>query len=62
MNVVPDILPVIKPNLDLHVVARTLPREYLNDKKLLTNVVPGVFLTPRQVIQVRLRTCTLTDS
>jgi large subunit ribosomal protein L35 len=52
MNVVPDILPVIKPSLDLHVVAKSSSREYFDDKKLLTTVVPGIFLTPRQVMPI----------
>ncbi|KAF5312925.1 hypothetical protein D9619_003295 [Psilocybe cf. subviscida] len=53
MSVVPDILPVIKPSLDLHVVAKSSSREYFNDKKTLTTVVPGVFLTPRQQPKLR---------
>lgn len=57
MSVVPDILPVVKPNLDLHVIARSSSREYFDDQKLFTGVVPGVFLTPRQV-KFRIVSCT----
>ncbi|KAJ3493313.1 hypothetical protein NLJ89_g11047 [Agrocybe chaxingu] len=52
MHVVPDVLPEIHPSLDLHVVARTKPKEFLNSdsKKVQTNVEPGTFLRPKQTL------------
>ncbi|PPQ90431.1 hypothetical protein CVT25_014949 [Psilocybe cyanescens] len=50
MNVVPDVLPVLQPTVDLHVVTKTRPTEYLKFGKVQTNVVPGVFLRPKQTL------------
>ncbi|KAF8962532.1 phosphatidylethanolamine-binding protein [Flammula alnicola] len=50
MNVVPDVLPVIKPSVDLHVVVRTRPSEFIETKKVQTLVEPGVFLRPKQTL------------
>ncbi|CAA7264664.1 unnamed protein product [Cyclocybe aegerita] len=52
MHVVPDVLPEIHPSLDLHVVARTKPKEFLNSdsKKVQMNVEPGTFLRPKQTL------------
>lgn len=49
MNVVPDVLPALKPTIDLHVIARTTPKEFLNSKKVQEVVEPGVFLKSKQV-------------
>jgi len=49
MNVVPDVLPVLKPSIDLHVVARTTPKEFHKSKKVQQVVEPGVFLKSKQV-------------
>jgi len=49
MNVVPDVLPVLKPSIDLHVIARTTPKEFLNSTKVQAVVKPGVFLKSKQV-------------
>jgi len=49
MNVVPNVLPILKPSLDLHVVARTRPSEFLKTGKVQSEVEPGVFLRPKQV-------------
>jgi len=50
MGVVPDVLPEIKPTIDLHVVARTTPREFLDSKKVQMQVEPGTFLRPKQTL------------
>ncbi|KAF8168368.1 phosphatidylethanolamine-binding protein [Crassisporium funariophilum] len=50
MNVVPDVLPELNPNIDLHVVARTTPREFLESKKVRKAVEPGAFLKPKQTL------------
>ena len=49
MKVVPDVLPVIDPTIDLQVIARTLPTEFLETKKVFKAVEAGVFLRPKQV-------------
>ena len=49
MNVVPDVLSVLKPSIDLHVIARTTPKEFLNSKKVQAVVEPGIFLKSKQV-------------
>lgn len=49
MKVVPDILPDLRPTLDLHVTARTLPKEFHDTGKVSKEVEPGTFLTPGQV-------------
>lgn len=48
-NVVPDVLPVLKPSIDLHVIARITPKEFLNSKKVQGVIEPGVFLKSKQV-------------
>jgi hypothetical protein len=50
MSVVPDVLPVIKPSLDLHLIIRTRPTEFIEEKKIQTHVEPGSFVKPKQVI------------
>ncbi|KAJ7440001.1 phosphatidylethanolamine-binding protein, partial [Mycena galericulata] len=57
MHVVPDVLPVLHPSLDLHVAARLMPKHFdalmrrnrfqrrLNTFK---DVIPGNYLTPQQ--------------
>lgn len=49
MNVIPDVLPQIRPTVDLHVVARTTPGVFFDTKKVQTQVEPGTFLRPKQV-------------
>ncbi|KAJ7630358.1 hypothetical protein FB45DRAFT_832913 [Roridomyces roridus] len=57
MNVVPDVLPVLHPSIDLHVAARLMPVHFDDlmqrnrfQRRLNTfkDVVPGNYLTPRQ--------------
>ncbi|KAF8198980.1 phosphatidylethanolamine-binding protein [Pholiota molesta] len=48
MSVVPDVLPVIKPSLDLHLIVRTRPTEFIEEKKIQTHVEPGSFVKPKQ--------------
>jgi hypothetical protein len=50
MHVVPDALPEICPTIDLHVIARTTPSVFLESKKVQTQVIPGTFLRPKQVM------------
>jgi len=50
MNVVPDVLPVLKPSIDLHVIARTTPKEFHESKKVQQVVEPGIFLKSKQTI------------
>jgi len=51
MHVIPDVLPTFEPSIDLHVVARATPSEYLKSeqKRVQTQVEPGTFIRPRQV-------------
>ena len=49
MKVVPDALPEIKPTIDLQVIARTLPTEFLKTRKVFTTIEAGIFLRPKQV-------------
>ena len=49
MKVVPDALPEIRPTIDLQVIARALPTEFLKTKKVFKTVEAGVFLRPKQV-------------
>jgi large subunit ribosomal protein L35 len=51
MKVVPDALPEIKPTIDLQVVARSTPTDFLKSKKVFQGVEPGVFLRPKQTLQ-----------
>lgn len=49
MKVVPDALPEINPTIDLRVIARTIPTDFLKTAKVYSAVEPGVFLRPKQV-------------
>lgn len=49
MNVVPDVIPDLHPSFDLHVTARTTPREFHLEKRFYKDIEPGVFLLPGQV-------------
>jgi large subunit ribosomal protein L35 len=49
MKVVPDVLPEINPTIDLQVIARTLPSEFLKTRKVFKAVEAGGFLRPKQV-------------
>lgn len=49
MKVVPDALPELKPTIDLQVIARTLPADFLKTLKVFKAVEAGVFLRPKQV-------------
>lgn len=51
MKVVPDVLPEINPTIDLQVIARTLPAEFLKTKKVFKAVEPGIYLRPKQTLQ-----------
>ncbi|KAF7340205.1 hypothetical protein MVEN_01939100 [Mycena venus] len=57
MNVVPDVLPVLHPSIDLHVTARLMPEHFESLMKrnrfqrrvnTFKEVIPGNYLTPRQ--------------
>ncbi|KAJ7356629.1 phosphatidylethanolamine-binding protein, partial [Mycena albidolilacea] len=57
MKVVPDVLPVLHPSVDLHVTARLMPEHFESLMKrnrfqrrvnTFKEVVPGNYLTPRQ--------------
>ncbi|KAH9487184.1 54S ribosomal protein L35, mitochondrial [Psilocybe cubensis] len=50
MNVIPDVLPILEPTVDLHLVAKARPTEYLKIGKLQTTVVPGEFIRPKQTL------------
>ena len=52
MKVVPDALPEINPTIDLQLIARTLPADFLKTKKVFKAVEPGVYLRPKQVISI----------
>jgi large subunit ribosomal protein L35 len=49
MKVVPDALPELNPTIDLQVIARTLPADFLKTKKVFKAVEPGIYLRPKQV-------------
>ena len=49
MRVVPDVLPEIRPSLDLRVVAKARASEFFNAGKVQKEVEPGVYLLPKQV-------------
>ncbi|KIK06040.1 hypothetical protein K443DRAFT_90201 [Laccaria amethystina LaAM-08-1] len=51
MRVVPDVLPEIRPSLDLRVVTKTRPSEFLNAGKVQKEVEPGVYLLPKQTVE-----------
>ncbi|EDR02032.1 uncharacterized protein LACBIDRAFT_295521 [Laccaria bicolor S238N-H82] len=51
MGVVPDVLPEIRPSLDLRVVAKTRAAEFLNAGKVQKEVEPGVYLLPKQTLE-----------
>ncbi|KAG5352677.1 hypothetical protein C0989_001141 [Termitomyces sp. Mn162] len=46
-----DVLPDLRPTIDVHVVAQTTSRERVQTKKMRTTVVPGTFLLPGQTIK-----------
>jgi len=50
MKVVPDALPELNPTIDLQVIARTLPAEFLKTKKVFKVVEPGIYLRPKQTL------------
>ena len=49
MKVVPDALPELNPTIDLQVIARTLPADFIKTKKVFKAVEPGIYLRPKQV-------------
>ena len=49
MKVVPDALPELNPTIDLQVIARTLPTDFLKTKKVFKAVEAGIYLRPKQV-------------
>ncbi|KAG6919469.1 hypothetical protein DXG01_005728 [Tephrocybe rancida] len=51
MHVVPDVLPDIRPMVDVHVTARTTAPMRLATKKMHTTVVPGEYLLPEQTLK-----------
>lgn len=57
MNVIPDVLPVLHPSVDLHIAARLMPEHFdtlMRRNRLqrrvntFKDVVPGNYLTPQQ--------------
>ncbi|KAF4623887.1 hypothetical protein D9613_001572 [Agrocybe pediades] len=50
MNVVPDVLPILKPTVDLRVAARSRPTVFLKTGRMHDTVEPGVYLRPKQTI------------
>ncbi|KAG6809515.1 hypothetical protein H0H92_015961 [Tricholoma furcatifolium] len=48
MNVIPDVLPDLRPTVDIHVVARTTIKERETTQKVHTTVEPGTFLLAGQ--------------
>lgn len=51
MNVVPDVVPVLHPSLDLQITVKSTPEQLQQTKKRDTRVVPGAYLTVEQVGQ-----------
>ncbi|KAG6815046.1 hypothetical protein H0H87_005551 [Tephrocybe sp. NHM501043] len=51
MHVIPDVLPDLRPTVDVHVVARTKVSERLATKKIHATVEPGTFLLPEQTVK-----------
>ncbi|KAG6901576.1 hypothetical protein C0995_010305 [Termitomyces sp. Mi166 len=51
MHVIPDVLPDLRPTIDVHVVAHTTIKERLASKKVHTTVEPGTFLLPDQALK-----------
>ena len=49
MYVVPDVLPELRPSVDLHVTATALPQEIRLRNTTDKQVEPGLFLLPKQV-------------
>jgi hypothetical protein len=49
MYVVPDVLPELRPSVDLHVTATALSQEIRLRNTTDKEVEPGVFLLPKQV-------------
>ncbi|KIK05241.1 hypothetical protein K443DRAFT_120673 [Laccaria amethystina LaAM-08-1] len=52
MRFVLDIVPEIRPSLDLCVIAKTHPSEFLNMGKVKKEVEPGVYLLPKQTLEL----------
>lgn len=48
MNVVPDVLPDLRPSLDVHVVASNTKGKLRRTQKKNVTVEPGTFLLPQQ--------------
>lgn len=53
MKVVPDVLPILHPSIDLHVTAKNTAPVFHQTKKIESEVEPGVHLTPAQVCSHR---------
>ncbi|GLB36628.1 putative PEBP-like protein [Lyophyllum shimeji] len=51
MKVVPDVLPDLRPSIDVHVAALTTARDLKLTKKRHTTVEPGIFLSPEQTVE-----------
>jgi len=51
MYVVPDVLPELRPSVDLHVTATALPQEIRLRNTTDKQVEPGLFLLPKQTLQ-----------
>lgn len=49
MKVVPDVLPILHPSIDLHVTAKNTSPVFHETKKIESGVEPGAYLTPAQV-------------
>jgi large subunit ribosomal protein L35 len=50
MNVIPDVLPELHPNFDLHVTVRRPHKELRKSTKSNAVYEPGVFFTPDQTL------------
>ncbi|KAF8665071.1 hypothetical protein AX16_000539 [Volvariella volvacea WC 439] len=50
MHVVPDVLPVLHPSIDLRVTAKHTSKQYWDTKKVESSVEPGSFLLPEQTL------------
>ncbi|TFK76620.1 PEBP-like protein [Pluteus cervinus] len=51
MNVVPDVIPVLHPSVDLHITAKNTPDQCRRTKKIESRVEPGIFLAPEQTLE-----------
>jgi len=50
MKVIPDVLPDLRPSIDLHITVRASSDERKKSKKMQVTVEPGTFLLPAQTV------------